>query len=173
MIRAAVFLLFVSSAVPGQNPPTQRQEHLRLSPREEKESYDIYSTALTLKEPGIKAWKIIQETHGWDLCSRPKPDQESVYRAMVEDYTEKNRKTLVFQRRFTLPRYSLVRPDGGTWLYDRDIAQFSAVGFNTERTRAAVCLWAADSGTCFILTKSEGSWKPDRDWHGDGCAWAF
>jgi hypothetical protein len=126
---------------------------------------------LKMKAPYVNAWTIIQETR--ELCSEPKPDQNAIYRSMVDDYILKNKRTLVLRRRFNLPQYTLGSP--GEWTRStngRIVAVFSAVGFKPDRTRAAVCFWADSGGTCFILIKKNGTWQIDRDWHGDGCGWA-
>src|SRR5215813_4173610 len=127
------------------------KELLTLNPQEEKESYDIYSTVLKMKEPLVNAWTIVRETHGFKLCSEPKPDQDAIYRSMADDYILKNKRTLILQRKFNLPQYALAAPE--VWARStngRIVAVFSAVGFNPNRTRAAVCFWANSSGTCFI-----------------------
>jgi len=149
------------------------KELLTLNPQEEKESYDIYSTVLNIVEPDVNAWTIIQETRGFKLCSEPKPDQDRVYRSMAEDYILKNKRTLILHRKFNLPLYTLAPPEEWTRSTNsKIIAVFSAVGFNSDRTRAAVCLWARSAGTCFILVKMNDAWQIDRDWRGDGCGWA-
>lgn len=149
------------------------KELLTLDAQEEKESYDIYSTVLKMKEPNVSAWTIIQETRRFKLCSEPKPDQNAIYRSMVDDYILKNKRTLVLQTKFNLPHYVLAPPEEWTsGTNRRTVAAFSAVGFNPDRTRAAVCFWANSSGTCFILIRKNGTWQIDRDWRGDGCGWA-
>jgi hypothetical protein len=146
---------------------------LTLGSEEEKESYDIYSTLLQIKDPKVAGWKIIQETRAFELCLKPAPDQDSIYRPIIDDYVLKNRKTLVLERKFKLPQYTLADPEEWTRSTNgRIFAVFSAVGFNPDRTRATVCFWAHSSGTCSILIKKEGTWQIDRDWHGDGCGWA-
>ncbi len=43
----------------------------KLLPEEEKESYDIWSTVLRIKEPRVAAWTIVQQTRGFELCLKP------------------------------------------------------------------------------------------------------
>ena len=132
---------------------------------EEKESYAIYSILLRLKEPGVSSWAIVQQTVHFNLCLRPTPDQESIYRSMLDDYVEKNKNKLVLEPKFDLPKYAFVeRSEWTRSSHERSFAAFSAVGFNSARTRAAVCFWAGHSGTCNVLIKKDGVWQIDRDW---------
>jgi hypothetical protein len=139
---------------------------------EEKESYDIYSTLLQIKDPKVAGWKIIQETRAFELCLKPAPDQDAIYRPIIDDYVLKNRKTLVLERKFKLPQYTLAAPEEWTRSINPRISVFSAVGFNPDRTHAAVCFWAHNGGTCSILIKAKGTWQIDRDWRGGRCGWA-
>jgi hypothetical protein len=159
--------------IPTSKPEKTSKELLTLSSEEEKESYDIYSTVLQIKEPNVTGWTIIQETRGFELCSKPTRDQDVIYRPMIDDYVLKNRKTLVLERQFKLPQYTLAAPEEWTRSTNgRIFAVLSAVGFNQDRTRATVCFWAHSSGTCSILIKNKGTWQIDPDWRGDGCGWA-
>jgi hypothetical protein len=54
----------------------------------------------------------------------------------------------------------------------RSFASFSAVGFNKDRTRAAVCVWIGSGGTCHVLIKKDDIWQIDKNWRGDGCGWS-
>jgi hypothetical protein len=153
---------------------------LKLSPEEERESYNIYSALLKMHSPPVNKWAIIQETRAWRLCLRSPYDPGRiygpVYGPVFDDYDLKNKKTLILVQKFTLPSYTLVPPEewreylsgSGT----NTFAVFSAVGFNQDRTRAVVCFWAQSSGTCRILIKRDGAWKFDQDWKGGGCDWA-
>jgi hypothetical protein len=116
---------------------------------------------------------IVQETRAFNLCLRPARDQERVYRSLIEDYSLKNSKPYLLDRKFNLPDYTLVTP--AEWqrsTRDRIFAVFSAVGFNQDRTRAVVCYWLRSEGTCSVLIREGSTWRLDRDWHGNGCAWA-
>ena len=145
----------------------------RLPPEEEKESFDIWSTVLRIKEPGVTAWTIVQQTRGFELCLKPAQDQESTYRPMFDDYAVKNKKGFVLERKFKLPVYTLVPPEAwGRSSARGTFAVVSAVGFNRERTRAVVCLWGSNSGTCYVLLYKGDGWQVDGDWRGSGCGWA-
>ena len=155
-----------------------------LSSEEEAESYDIYSTVLKVKDPAVPEWTIVRETRAFQMCLEPARDQQSIYRPMIDDYAFKNRKTLVLQRKFKLSAYSLVGPEA--WAnaqsttrnppsntQNRTFAVLSPVGFNRDRTRALLCFWANDSGTCYFMVKQEGRWQIDRSWRGSSCGWAY
>ncbi len=173
----AIGLLITLSSVCYQSPGFAQNDSQRdiskLPSEEEKESYDIWSTALRIKEPRVTAWTIVQQTRGFDLCLKPAPHQASTYGPMFDDYVEKNKKGFVLERKFKLPMYTLVPAEAltkGSAL--GTFAVVSAVGFNRGRTRAAVCLWGGNSGTCYVLINKGDLWQLDRDWRGNGCGWA-
>lgn len=106
------------------------------------------------------------------MCLKPAQDQESTYGPLFDDYSARNKKEFVLEPHFSLPVYYLA-PSWGTRGFDlRTFAVVSAVGFNRGRTRAAVCLWGRDSGTCYVLINKSDMWQLDQDWHGNGCGWA-
>jgi hypothetical protein len=98
---------------------------------------------------------------------------------MIDDYGFRNRKTLVLQPKFKLGAYTLVGPEA--WASAQTVTRnqprkafavfFSAVGFNGERTRAVLCFWANNSGTCYFMVKQR-EWQIDRSWRGESCGWA-
>ncbi len=138
------------------------------------EPYDIYSTVLQVMHPNVTEWMILNKTHGFAFCSTPARDQEVLYRPVLDDYTRKNKTTLSLERKFSLGNYLLVgdRQGAGNTKHDTTTV-FSAVGFNPERTRAAVCFRVTSNGTCSVLVKNDGTWKFDKGWRGDGCGWAY
>jgi len=176
IVLAVSFLIAASVAGCPSPAPAQLaspKDPSTLPPEEEKESYDIYSTLLRIKEPNVKAWMIVQQTRAFELCLKPALDQEPTYRPMIADYAQKNKTGFVLERKFELPEYTLVPPEA--WTRSSALSAFavvSAVGFNRGRTRAAVCLWGRDSGTCYFLIKKSDAWRIDLDWRGTGCGWA-
>jgi hypothetical protein len=144
-----------------------------LTPQEEKDSYEIYAAVLQAKEPKVKVWTIVQQTRDFALCLNSAADQEFIYRPMFDDYATKNKQSFLLGRKFNLPDYTLVPPE--EWNSKpprRSFAVFSAVGFNSDRTRAAVCFWSLTSGTCSLLIKNGDVWLIDKAWRGDACFWA-
>ena len=122
----------------------------------------------------VTAWTVIKETRGFEFCSTPARDQDSIYRPILDDYIRKNKETVFLERKFQLVNYVLAGPEEWKRSMNRKaIAAFSVVGFNPERTRAAVCFWADHSGTCPVLLKTGGTWQFDKGWRGDGCGWAY
>ena len=167
-------------ATPGSSTTDKETS---LSPEDEAESYEIYSTVLKVTEPAVIEWTIVQETRAFQMCLEPASDQK-IYRPMIDDYAFKNRKSLVLQRKFKLSAYTLAttedwgkassitrNPSKNT--QHRTFAVFSAVGFNRDRTRALLCLFANNSGTCLFTVKQEGKWEIDRAWRGEACGWAY
>jgi hypothetical protein len=106
------------------------------------------------------------------MCLQPARDQESVYQPIIDDYALHNRATVVLQRKFKLPAYTLAGPEV-FHVGKRTVAVLSAVGFSRDRTRAMLCIWANDSGTCDVVVKQEDKWQIDRGWRGNGCGWAY
>jgi hypothetical protein len=173
---AVALLVTLSSGGYQSSGFAQNESQIDVSkflPEEEKESYDIWSTVLRIKEPRVTAWTIVQQTRGFGLCLKPAPDQESTYGPMFDDYAAKNKKGFVLERKFKLPVYTLVPPEA--WTNGSALGPFavvSAVGFNRGRTRAAVCLWGRNSGTCYVLLNRGDMWQLDGSWRGNGCGWA-
>jgi hypothetical protein len=144
-----------------------------LTPDEEKESYQIYSTLLEENNPRAEEWAIVQHTKAFEMCTRPAKEQESVYGPLFDDYALKNKQGLALEPHFKLPAYTMVSPEeSARSTRSRSFAIFSAVGFNADRTRAAVCFWAGSGGTCQVLTKKDDIWQKDKNWRGGGCFWA-
>jgi hypothetical protein len=106
------------------------------------------------------------------MCLKPTRDQESIYQPIIDDYALNNKAPVVLQRKFKLPTYALAGPE--TFDFgNRTVAVLSAVGFSRDRTRAMLCFWANDSGTCNVMVKQEDKWQIDRVWRGSGCGWAY
>jgi len=154
----------------------------------------------------ITAWAITQETRifpsdgtqngrGPAVCLQPPEDQRSIYLPLIEDYIAKNKKRLILKRKVDLPQFALVGPVETKAIVDRwllstassgevllfpfnatVIFQVSAVGFNSDRTRALVyvghsCGGLCGGGTYHLLIKKEGKWQVDREYRGRGCTW--
>jgi hypothetical protein len=108
----AVALLIALSSAGYQSSGFAQNDSQRdvskLLPEEEKDSYDIWSTVLRIKEPTVTAWTIVQQTRGFELCLKPAQDQESIYGPTFNDYVAKNKNGFVLERKFKLPVYTLV-----------------------------------------------------------------
>ncbi len=175
---AIVAMLMAVCRGPAQQAfPSQSEnktEELKiLSSEEQADVYNIYSTVLKVQEPDVPIWTIIQNTKNFALCLKPAHDEEGIYRSVIEDYAEKNKKVFVLEQKFSLAAYTLAGPEEwSSTNRGKAIAVFSAIGFNPDRTRAAVCFWARSGGTCNFLIQQQGAWQVDRNWRGDACGWA-
>jgi hypothetical protein len=138
----------------------------------------------------ITAWAIRAETQTYPhlpatgnddrVCLEPSREQKPTYLPVIEDYISKNRKKLRLERKFNLPEYALVGPNGiysGLPFSASVIFHVSAIGFNPDRTRALVyvghdCGSLCGGGTYHFLVKQDGRWQVDREYRGISCAWA-
>jgi hypothetical protein len=108
------------------------------------------------------------------MCITPPPDQERIYRSVIEQFEVRNQQKLSLKRSFDLPAYNLVSPQDKVL----PIFEVSAVGFNNEHTRALVyvghhCGNLCGGGTYHLLVKMNGKWEPDREFRGGpSCIWA-
>src|SRR5579871_2757485 len=98
------------------------------STKEEEDVYDIYSTALKIKGPNATEWTIVRETRGFKMCLKPAREQETIYQPIIDDYVLKNSATIVLQRKFKLPAYTLAGPEA-FGQGNRTVAVLSAIGF--------------------------------------------
>jgi hypothetical protein len=195
---ALALLLPITRSAAYQPPVPQseqgRESELKLTAGEEKDSYELYSMLLRTELPPqwkLTRWTIRQETqtfpnyannHSLRECLQPSQDQESTYLPLIEDYTAKNKKKLVLDRKFDLPQYVLIPPPGG--IYDSILSlsasvifHVSAVGFNQDGTRALVyvghnCGSLCGGGGYHLLVKKNGQWQVDREYRGLSCMWA-
>lgn len=173
--------------------PQVGTEQSKLTPEEEKESYEIYSILLRTEVPPewkITAWAISQQTqtfpnaggfHNVRQCLNFPRDQEALYLPLIDDYAAKNNKNRTLERKFDLPQYSLVdvgRTSGraGSPSPATVIFEVSGVGFNREKTRALVyvghhCGSLCGGGRYHLLAKKDGTWQVDREFRGMSCLW--
>ena len=136
-------LLPVANRSPAYPPPAPQSEQgsardLKLTVAEAKDSYSIYSMLLRTEMPPelhTTAWTITQETQVFsDLDPASISEcRKSIYQPLIQDYAAKNKKRLLLERKFDLPRYELVGWTSGE-LPSRGsvIFQVSAVGFNRK-----------------------------------------
>ena len=202
---AIALLLPTATRSPAYQPPVPPQQRsandLKLTATEEKDSYDIYSILLRTEMPpqwNITGWPIEQETQTYPnfgemssigMCLQPQKAQESIYRALIDDYAAKNKKKLVLERKFDLAQYAVIGPADLKEIQGRSrvsdgfpfnasvIFHVSAVGFNRDGTRALVyvghyCGSLCGGGTYHFLVKKDGRWQVDREYGGMSCGWA-
>jgi hypothetical protein len=158
------------------NEPSLVQGH-------DQDVYDIYSLLLRREMPpswGVKRWIIKEATEKGPLamCIRPPANQEAIYRPIIQDFEQKNQLRFLLERNFDLPEYDLVAypdrlvPPSGL------LFEVSAVGFNSDHTRALVyvghyCGRTCGSGMYHLMAKTAGRWDVDREYRGvPSCLWA-
>jgi hypothetical protein len=203
---AIALLIPATIRIAAYQPPVQQSEQNtandpKLTPAQEKDSYEIYSMLLRTEMPpqwNITGWAIEQETQTYPnfgemssigMCLQPPKAQESIYRPLIDDYVAKNKKKLTLERKFDLPEYALVGPTDVKAIGQRTrvadgfpfnasvIFHVSAVGFNRDGTRALVyvghhCGSLCGGGGYHFLVKKDGRWQVDREYGGMACLWA-
>jgi hypothetical protein len=132
------------------------------------------------------------------FCLQPAKPQESTYRSLIDDYIRKNKHPQKLERHFDLPQYVLLdtegveafrarhwnvlssepipEPDDRVPFKASTLFEVSAVGFNSDRTRALVYVGHQCGGLCgggifHLLMKQNGRWTHDSDYRGSVCSW--
>jgi hypothetical protein len=173
-------------------PAFQSFQETKLAAAEEHDAYEIYSMLLRKEmNPSWKvaAWTIIRQTHTYPNVGSPHNirqclgvprDQETIYLPLIDAYTARNNGKLVLDAKFDLPRYELV--DSGTTSGRSNAAApsatfvVSAIGFNSDRTRALLyvghyCGSLCGGGTYHPVVKKDGIWQVDGEFRGMTCLW--
>jgi len=181
--------------------PNRGPDRLVLTPVEEKEFYEIYSLLLKWQmafvaemHPGKSitsiTWFIKRETQPLEDLARDKSDMEiclrglsqdkrAIYQPLIDDYINKNKKILILERKFDLPRYTLTEQTHALLpISDAVVLDVSAVGFNRDRTRALVSLQYWCGGICgeagyYFLVKKDGRWQADPNVSLIYCTWRY
>jgi len=147
----------------------------------DQDAYDIYSMLLRTEVPpswGVKRWMIKQATERGALamCIQLPANQETIYRPIIQDFERKNQRRFLLERNFDLPEYYLVMPPDRVQSPDV-LFEVSAVGFNSDHTRALVyvghsCGRTCGGGTYHLMAKKAGRWDVDREFRGaPPCLW--
>jgi hypothetical protein len=171
------------------------QFSLAAQPYTDHEAYAVYSALLEsvlTEKPGTPVIRV--ETESFANCidsPNPQPD----FAEALSAYTELTTKHWLLEREFQLSRpYEMMRQeeiktmfespgDGWKRFYETfpgspGIFQFSAVGFNADKTVAIVymgkqCHWLCGGGTQHVLQKKDGKWqRVATKGGGGGCSWA-
>lgn len=176
-MRAAVFLLLAAVSIPVaiSVPADPCQSSPEFKVEEDTDAYAIYSVLLPAEQPTVRFWNITNQTERGPLpmCVTPAPDQEGIYRPVIEQFEIRNRERLALGRNFDLPAYRLVSREDKVL----PVFEVSAVGFNPEHTRALVyvghhCGSLCGGGTYHLMVKRNGKWEPDNEFRGGPfCAW--
>jgi hypothetical protein len=126
------------------------------------------------------------------MCLQPDANSAKLIGSAIMDYIQQNQHPWLLQQRLTIEKpYVLLSPDqiesifrrspGGweafTQMYPDSggIIEFSAVGFNSDKTIAVVysghsCGSLCGGGEFSVLQKKGGKWQP-LPWQGSQCMW--
>jgi hypothetical protein len=77
------------NALPSNQEPS---DLLKLNSAEERDTYEVYSAVLRDRKPSVETWKILHETRPFAFCLK---HPASMYVAVLDDYTMKNRDKLI------------------------------------------------------------------------------
>ena len=162
---------------------------------DDADAYEVYAAILPseiLRLAHAKQLVIRRETRSFRMCLKPDSEIEAKVGPAIADYVKLNERKWLLQPKpsFTSPYQfletskfdALLRHGGGWPEYYRQypesggLIEFSAVGFNVDKTIAVVymghsCGDLCGSGTFHVLEKRDGKWKP-LEWKGISCAWA-
>jgi len=161
---------------------------------QDPEAYVVYSMILpsdwVIRDAHAKHLVILRETHVYQMCLRPEPEFEQTLGQAIKDYSRINSSAWLSQDKFDSAfSYELISNEKltatlgkGNWenfhAYfpeSKGFLEFSAVGFNEDKTIAVVymghsCGLLCGGGGFHVLEKKEGKWLP-LHWKGSSCAW--
>lgn len=189
LVAFIVVIVFFSSSL-----QTTRATDGPAKEYDDAEAYKIYSTILPSEWPirivHAKHVLIRRETRVNQMCLRPEGEFEKTVGPAIKDYLRVNASPWLLQQKFdTELSYELISnaqltsvlgnnqwerfheyyPESKGWL------EFSAVGFNSERTIAVLymghhCGLLCGGGSFHVLQKKNDEWAP-MEWKGSSCAW--
>jgi hypothetical protein len=184
-----------SPAYQSPAPQVERADtqETKMTVADEQDSYEIYSMLLRTElgpEWKIAVWPTSRQTqtfqnsvlHDVRECLSVSRDQKPIYLPLIEDYVAKNSRKRVLEGKFDLPECVLVdfgrtSVRGNYPLASAPIIfEVSAVGFNSDRTRALLyvghhCGSLCGGGRYHLLVKKDGKWHVDREYRGMSCLW--
>ena len=159
---------------------------LPLPPITDSDAYAIYGVLLDTqlwRDRGDRPLFIVQETRLQPRCGSSRPFPQ-VWRTAQADMERQNARTWKLLNRFpTTIRYSLVprahieaddarlsQKYPGSWNYlpeSVEFAEFSAVAFNLDRTKAMVYGRTRAEGGFYVMERTDGQWVVSSG----GCRW--
>ena len=182
---AVIVLLLVISSLPNQTTS---------SAYDVSEAYEVYAAILpsewSSRVPNAKQLIIRRETRSLQMCLKPSSEEQARVGPAIADYVNQNEKKWLLQPKlsFTTPYQFLETSKIDTFMshvgwiefyrqYPESggIVEFSAVGFNVDKTIAVVyighlCGALCGRGTYHVMEKRDGKWK-ELEFKGDSCAW--
>ena len=183
---ALILSLLVFLALPTQ---------VTSSAYDDADAYEVYASILPSEWPlrvaHAKQLVILRETKFYPMCLKPANESEAKVGPAISNYIKLNERKWLLQPRLSSDSpYQFVDArkfedlmSRGRWNeYYRQypesggLIEFSAVGFNQDKTIAVVymghsCGDLCGGGTFHVLEKVDGKWKP-FEWKGSSCAWA-
>jgi hypothetical protein len=199
----SVYLLLLKTVLPSlivailTLPANSAAQMKQPEPYQVAEAYEIYSAILPTRWPVTEAHAktllIRAETgSGPDMCLKPEGESVSIVGPAIADFIEVNKKPWLLQKAFQINQpYEFIfdkeldgifsdgvhgwksfnekYPDSGGY------NEFSAVGFNADKTVAVVYAAHSCGGLCgggefYVLAKKEGKWQ-ELKWKGSSCSW--
>jgi len=186
--------LFVCLALPQAGPSTAPQ--VTSVPYETADAYEVYAAILpsewSWKDAKAKRLVIRASTINYNMCLQPDANSAKLIASAIMDYIQQNQHPWLLQQRLTIEKpyvllsldqiESIFRRSPGGWeaftqMYPDSggIIQFSAVGFNSDKTIAVVysghsCGSLCGGGEFSVLQKKGGKWQP-LAWQGSQCMW--
>ena len=182
---AVILLLLVVSSSPNQTTS---------SAYDDANAYEVYAAMLAsewrMRVPDAKQLVLRRETKSFQMCLKPTSELQGKFGPAIADYVKLNEKKWLLQPKlsFSTP-YLFLEPikidavgsnEGWSEFYRQypesgGIVEFSAVGFNVDKTIAVVymgrmCGPLCGMGHFHVLEKRDGKWK-ELEWKGDSCAW--
>lgn len=201
-MRACLAMIAVFIVTANPHLKAQEMKKQTLQPYLEPEAYAVYSALLPdewpLKYARARSLVIQQETLAFGNdgdCIPHGKEFLRTWKTVVDDFKKQNQIPRLLLRAFmTDTPYKLVSKDeilqffnakaaGGGWeaFYGRypdsgGYLDFSAVGFNADRTKAIVvvdhsCGWSCGGGEFSILEKKNNKWG-QANVNAQSCAWA-
>jgi len=194
MLKTFLLSLIISFVAFPAHSLAQTQQP---EPYQVAEAYEIYSAILAgswpVSEAHAKTLLIRAETGSdHDMCLKPEGDSAPVVGPAIADFIEVNKKAWLLQKAFQIDQpYDFIfekeldglftdGPGGWKAFYEKypdsgGYNQFSAVGFNADKTVAVVyaahfCGGLCAGGEFYVLEKKDGKWQPLK-WKGSSCSW--
>jgi hypothetical protein len=184
-VFGVILLLLVFSSLPTQTTS---------SAYDDADAYEVYAAILPSEWPlrvaHAKQLVIRRETKSYQMCLKPDSEIQAKVGPAIAAYVKLIEREWLLQPRlsFTSPhqfleagKFDALMSQGGWLEYYRQypesggLIEFSAVGFNVDKTTAVVymghsCGMLCGGGTFHVLEKSDGKWKP-FEWKGSWCSW--
>jgi hypothetical protein len=160
------------------------------------EAYEVYAAIL----PSEWAWRVAnakrlvirRETTHYCMCLEPIGDSKKLMDAAIADYETRSQTEWLIQDNLKIEKpYAIITSDEISAMFQPGLEgyqilsqrypdsagyiQFSAVGFNAEKTTAVVyvghhCGPLCGGGSFSVLQKKDGKWEPLK-WQGNRCVW--